>query len=80
MIMGIVQRRDSRQIEVAALEAINKAIATGFIDVRREQSESVAERLYMLLNQYEEELADLRTQLLRAQLEIESLRQELKAK
>lgn len=72
-----MQRRDSRQIEVAALEAINKAIATGFIDVRREQSESVAERLYMLLNQYEEELADLRTQLLRAQLEIESLRQEL---
>lgn len=72
-----MQRRDSTQIEVAALEAINKAIATGFIDVRREQSESVAERLYMLLNQYEEELADLRTQLLRAQLEIESLRQEL---
>jgi hypothetical protein len=72
-----MQRRDSTQIEVAALEAINKAIATGFIDVRREQSESVAERLYMLLNQYEEELADLRTQLLRAQLEIESLREEL---
>lgn len=75
-----MQRRDSRQIEVAALEAINKAIATGFIDVRREQSESVAERLYMLLNQYEEELADLRTQLLRAQLEIESLHKELDAR
>lgn len=66
--------RSSTEIELVALEVIQKAITTGHIDISREQAESVAESLYVLLNQYEEENTKLRLMLQRAEQEIAQLR------
>lgn len=70
--------RTSIDIELVALEAIEKAIITGHIDISKQEAETVAERLYLLLNQYEEENNDLRTRLQRAEAEIAELRSHLK--
>lgn len=66
--------RSSTEIELVALEAIQKAIETGHIDISKEQSESVAESLYILLNQYEEENNKLRLRVQRLEQELAQLR------
>lgn len=66
--------RTSVEIEIAALEALENAIKSGHIDTSWQERESVAERLYMVLNQYEEENNELRIRLQRAEGEITDLR------
>jgi response regulator of citrate/malate metabolism len=74
MTVAAARGRTSIEMEIAALEAIEKAISSGHIDTRMQERESVAERLYMVLNQYEEENHELRSQVRIAQEEIEALR------
>jgi predicted nucleic acid-binding Zn-ribbon protein len=71
------RERSSIEIEIAALEALEKAISSGEIDTRFQERESVAERLYIVLNQYEEENSDLRIKLQIAEEEITTLRQQV---
>jgi broad-specificity NMP kinase len=69
--------RTSSDIESAALEAIENAIRNGQIDTRGQERESVVERLYMVLNQYEEENNELRAKLQSASEQISLLRKQL---
>lgn len=75
----MVQHRESSQIELAAFEAINKAIETGFIDIRPQQAENIIEGLYMLLNQYKEENDELKAKLQIIQDQRQNIIDELEA-
>lgn len=68
--------RNSADIELAAIEAIENAIKKGHIDIRSQQAESIVERLYIALSQYEEENNELRGKLHWAELEIVTLKAE----
>lgn len=74
--MTLARGRTSLEIEIAALEAIEKAISSGHIDTRMQQRESIAERLYIVLNQYEEDNKALRAELQIAKEEVDALRLE----
>lgn len=66
---------DSAQIESAAQEAINRAIESGYINRYQVlETESIVERLYMVLNEYVEETIRLKKKLRNAKLEITRLR------
>jgi len=71
--------RSNFDIETVAIEALEKAVMFGHIDTRREQAETVSERLYLLLNQYTEENAELKLKLQTAEAEIKMLRAVIKA-
>jgi predicted RNase H-like nuclease (RuvC/YqgF family) len=75
--MACTRERSSIEIEVAALEALEKAISSGHIDTRHQERESVAERLYIVLNQYEEENNELRIKVQRVEVENQDLRKRI---
>lgn len=75
--MACTRERSSIEIEVAALEALEKAISSGQIDTRFQERESVAERLYIVLNQYEEENNELRIKVQRMEVENQDLRKRI---
>jgi len=74
-----LRTRTNFDIETVAVEALEKAVMFGHIDLRPQQAETVAERLYLLLNQYTEENNELKLKLKTAEAEIKMLRAVIKA-
>ena len=70
--------RSASEIEEAALEAFNNAKERGHIDLRFEQAQGVAEGLYILLEQQEEEKKKLQTALKQERVQIRDLQTELR--